>query len=431
MKPLGSEEANMKIENDLNLNLNMFQSISIALRSITANKLRASLTMLGVIIGVMAVVAMLSVGRGAQSAITNQITSIGTNLLYIRAGATQSSGVKTAEGSATTLTKEDAAALEGLANIVGVAPQAESFGQLAYLANNSNARVLGITPEYLDTMNVKLASGEFISEANVTASSAVVVLGSSTATTLFDTADPIGQSIRISGQNFRVIGVMEAKGGTGFMNTDTQVYVPITTAMTRLARQGQFRGGNSVSVINVKITDSVKQDEVIAAISAVLRERHHIQTTDDFNITSQQDVLDAANEVTGTLTLFLGGIAAISLIVGGIGIMNIMLVSVTERTREIGIRKAIGARRIDILTQFLTEAMILSLSGGIIGVALGALVARLISGMSVGTSTISTVVEPDSVILAVLFSAAVGLFFGSYPANRAASLHPIEALRYE
>ena len=421
----------MKIENDLYLNLNMFQSIRIALRSITANKLRASLTMLGVIIGVMAVVAMLSVGRGAQSAITNQITSIGTNLLYIRAGATQSSGVKTAEGSATTLTKEDAAALEGIANIIGVAPQAESFGQLAYLANNSNARVLGITPEYLDTMNVKLASGEFISEANVTASSAVVVLGSSTATSLFDTADPIGQSIRISGQNFRVIGVMESKGGTGFMNTDTQVYVPITTAMTRLARQGQFRGGNSVSVINVKITDSAKQDEVIEAISTVLRERHHIQTTDDFNITSQQDVLDAANEVTGTLTLFLGGIAAISLIVGGIGIMNIMLVSVTERTREIGIRKAIGARRSDILTQFLTEAMILSLSGGIVGVALGALVARLISGMSVGTSTISTVVEPDSVILAVLFSAAVGLFFGSYPANRAASLHPIEALRYE
>ena len=407
------------------------ESMRIALRSISANKLRAGLTMLGIIIGVMSVIAMLSIGRGTQASITDQITSIGTNLLYVRPGSTQSSGVRSAEGSATTLTKEDAAALEDLPYIVGVAPQVESFGQLAYLGNNTNARVLGVTPEYLDAMNTKLASGEFVSSANVTANSAVVVLGSETATTLFDTADPVGQTIRINGQNFRVVGVMEAKGGTGFMNADTQVYVPLTTAMTRLARTGQFRGGNTVSVINVKISDMAMQDTVVQEISEVLRERHHIQLTDDFNITSQQDVLDAANQVTGTLTLFLGGVAAISLIVGGIGIMNIMLVSVTERTREIGIRKAVGARRSDILTQFLTEAMILSLAGGLIGVALGALIARLISGMSIGTSTLNTVVDLDSILLAVLFSAGVGLFFGSYPANRAASLHPIDALRYE
>jgi len=200
--------------------------------------------------------------------------------------------------------------------------------------------------------------------------------------------------------------------------------------MTRLARAGQFRGGNSVSVINVKITSTTMQETVVTEIGDVLRERHRV-ATDDFNITSQQDILNAANQVTGTLTLFLGGIAAISLIVGGIGIMNIMLVSVTERTREIGIRKAVGARKRDILTQFLTEAMILSLSGGIIGVLLGALIAKLISGMSVGTTTLTTSVELDSVLLAVVFSAAVGLFFGSYPANRAANLHPIDALRYE
>jgi putative ABC transport system permease protein len=374
---------------------------------------------------------MLSIGRGAQAAITSQITSIGTNLLYIRPGSTQSSGVRTAEGTATTLTKEDAAALEGLAYIVGVAPQVESFGQMVYLGNNTNSRVLGVTPEYLDTMNTKLASGEFISAANVTANSAVVVLGAQAATTLFDTADPVGQTIRINNQVFRVIGVMESKGGTGFMNTDTQVYVPLTTAMTRLSRAGQFRGGNTVSVINVKITDYAMQDTVVQEISEVLRERHHVQAEDDFNITSQQDVLDAANQVTGTLTLFLGGIAAISLIVGGIGIMNIMLVSVTERTHEIGIRKAVGARRRDILAQFLTEAMTLSLVGGLIGVLLGAVAARMISGMSVGTTTLNTVVDIDAVLLAVLFSAGVGLFFGSYPANRAAGLHPIDALRYE
>ncbi len=412
------------------MRITFLPSLRIALHSISANKLRAGLTMLGIIIGVMAVVAMLSIGRGAQSAITDQITSIGTNLLYVRAGATQSGGVRTAEGSSTTLTKEDGAALEGLPYIVGVAPQVESFGQLVYLGNNTNSRVLGITPEYLDVMNAKLASGEFVSASNVTANSAVVVLGSETATTLFDTADPVGQSIRINGQTFRVIGVMEKKGGSGIANTDTQVYVPLTTAMTRLARGGQFRGGNSVSVINIKITDYAMQDTVVQEISDVLRERHHV-TTDDFNITSQQDILNTATQVTGTLTIFLGGIAAISLIVGGIGIMNIMLVSVTERTREIGIRKAVGARRWDILSQFLTEAMIQSLAGGIIGVLCGALIAQVISGMSIGSTTLTTVVAPDSVILAVLFSAAVGLFFGSYPANRAAGLHPIDALRYE
>ena len=411
--------------------MNFKETLRVALRSLSANKMRSGLTMLGIIIGVMAVIAMLSIGRGTQASITDQINSMGTNLLYVRSGSTSSSGVRTAEGSAATLTKEDATALEGLANIVAVAPQVESFGQLAYLGSNTNGRVIGITPEYLDAMNIKLASGDFVSAQNVTANSAVVVIGSEIATTLFDTADPIGQSIRINGQTFRVIGVMESKGGTGFMNSDTQVYVPLTTAMTRLSRTGQYRGGNSVSVINVKITDSSVQDTAIQAISEVLRDRHHIQFEDDFNISSQQDVLNTASSVAGTLTIFLGGLAAISLIVGGIGIMNIMLVSVTERTREIGLRKALGARRRDILIQFLMEAMILSLVGGLIGILLGVLIAQLISGVSVGSTSLRTVVDPDSVLLAIVFSAGIGLFFGSYPANRAASLHPIEALRFE
>ncbi|MGE5262405.1 MAG: ABC transporter permease [Acidobacteriota bacterium] len=410
--------------------MNILESARIALRSLSANKLRSGLTMLGIIIGVMAVIAMLSIGRGAQAAITNQINSIGTNLLYVRPGAPVQGGVRAAEGSAATLTLEDGQALDGLPGVVAVSPEVDSFGQLAYLGNNANGRIIGVTPEYLDTLNGSVADGEFISSANVTARSAVTVLGAQIATQLYDTASPVGQSVRINGQTFRVIGVMQAKGGTGFLNQDTQVFVPITTAMSRLSRGGQFRGGNSVNVLNVKITDTSIQDSVIQDIGDVLRQRHRVQFQDDFNIQSQQDILNTANQVTGTLTLFLGGVAAISLIVGGIGIMNIMLVSVTERTREIGLRKAVGARKRDILAQFLTEATVLSLSGGIIGIIFGALIARLISNLP-GNTTFTTVVDLDSILLAVLFSAGIGLFFGSYPANRAASLHPIDALRYE
>ncbi len=410
--------------------MNILESMRIALRSISANKLRSMLTMLGIIIGVMSVVTMLSIGRGMQAAVTNQINSIGTNLLYIRPGSTNEGGVRSAQGNAATLTMEDGQALVGLDNIVAVAPEVDSFGQIAYLGNNDNARIIGATPEYQDTMNVTLAEGDFVSAANVTARSAVVVLGAQVATDLFDTGDPVGQSVRINGQTFRVIGVMAAKGGTGALNVDMQVYVPLTTAMSRLSRGGNFRGGNTVNVINVKITDSSVQNDVVQNISAVLDQRHHV-SQDDFNIQSQQDILNTANQVTGILTIFLGGVAAISLIVGGIGIMNIMLVSVTERTREIGIRKAIGAHKRDILAQFLTEATILSLGGGLIGILIGMVIARVISGIQMGTTTLTTVVDLDAVLLAVVFSAGVGLFFGSYPANRAASLHPIDALRYE
>ncbi len=411
--------------------MNIWMSVRIALRSLSANKLRAALTMLGIIIGVMAVIAMLSIGRGAQAAITAQINSIGTNLLFVRPGALQQGGVRTAEGSAATLTLDDAEALAGLQDIVGVAPQVDSFGQIVYLGNNANARILGVTPEYVDTMNASVADGDFITAANVTARAPVVVLGSQIATTLFNDSEPVGQSVRLNNQTFRVIGVMTSKGGTGFLNQDTQVFVPITTATSRLNRGGQFRGGNTVQVINVKITDTSAQDSAIQGISDVLRDRHRVVFQDDFNIQSQQDILNTANQVTGILTIFLGGIAGISLVVGGIGIMNIMLVSVTERTREIGIRKAVGARKRDILAQFLTEATILSVAGGLIGILFGAIIARVISGINLGTSTLNTVVDLDSVLLAVGFSVAVGLFFGSYPANRAASLHPIDALRYE
>lgn len=411
--------------------MNLWMSVQIALRSLGANKLRASLTMLGIIIGVMSVIAMLSIGRGAQAAITAQINSIGTNLLFVTPGAPQTGGVRAAAGSAVSLTIDDSNALVGLQDVVGVAPTVDSFGQIVYLGNNANARILGVTPEYVDTMNASVADGEFISAANVTGRSAVVVLGSQIATNLFNDSEPVGQSVRLNNQTFRVIGVMTSKGGTGFLNQDLQIFVPLTTAISRLNRGNQFRGGNSVQDINVKITDSSVQNDVVQEISDVLRERHRVVFQDDFQIQSQQDILNTANQVTGVLTIFLGGVAGISLIVGGIGIMNIMLVSVTERTREIGIRKAVGARRRDIMAQFLTEATILSVMGGLIGILFGAIIARLISGINLGSSTLNTVVDLDSVLLAVGFSVAVGLFFGSYPANRAAGLHPIDALRYE
>lgn len=410
--------------------MNIGQSVRIALRSIGANKLRAGLTMLGIIIGVMAVITMLSIGRGMQNTVVQQINSIGTNLLFIRPGNTQQGGVRQAE-TAATLTLDDAEAISTLPNIVAVAPTIEGAGQFAYLGNNTVGRIIGVTPDYIDAMNITLAAGEFIMPSHVTARSSVVVLGAGIASALFDTADPIGQTIRVSGQNFRVIGVLEPKGGTSFFNQDMQAFVPITTAGTRLIGGQRFRGGNVVSLINVKITDTSVQEAVIQDITAVLRERHRIIFQDDFTIQSQQDILNTLNQITDAFTIFLGGIAGISLIVGGIGIMNIMLVSVTERTREIGLRKAVGARKRDILIQFLTEATVLSLVGGIVGILFGALVAQLISGVSIGNTRLQTAIEPDAILLAVVFSAAVGLFFGIYPANRAASLHPIEALRYE
>ena len=409
----------------------MSSAVRVALRALGANKLRTTLTMLGIIIGVAAVIALVSIGRGAQAAITAQIQSIGTNLLYVRPGSSQQGGVAAAQGTSGTLTAEDGDALIGLDGIVGIAPEVDSFGQIAYQGTNLNARVLGITPDYENFANFHPAEGDFISASNVTARSLVACLGSAVADSLFAGQDPVGQTIRINGNPFRVICVMQPKGGTGFLNQDNQVLLPLTTAQTRLGRGGRFRGGNNVDVLNVQLTDASIGPQVTEEIAAVLRDRHHVTFQDDFQITSQQDILNTANQVTGTLTLFLGGVAAISLIVGGIGIMNIMLVSVTERTREIGIRKAVGAKRRDILAQFLTEATVLSVVGGMLGTLLGWGISRLIGNVSLGAAPITPQVGPDAVILAVGFSIGIGVFFGIYPALRASALNPIEALRYE
>ena len=413
--------------------MDLMESVRIALRSLAANKLRSALTMLGIIIGVAAVIALMGVGRGAQAAIDSQIKSLGTNLLFVSPGAVSSEGVRQAQGTAQSLTYEDAIALsdpQNLPAVAAVAPEVRAVGQVVYQGNNVNTQIVGVTPEYGPVRNYNVQSGEFINQANVNSRSLVAVLGANVANTLFNGGDPVGQSIRINNVTFRVIGLLESKGGSGFGNQDDQVLVPLTTAQSRLQRS-RSGAGNVVSQISVQVADSNQMDLAIQQISEVLRVRHHVRYEDDFTIRSQQDMLASANQITGVLTLFLGGVAGISLLVGGIGIMNIMLVSVTERTREIGIRKAIGATRSNVLAQFLTEATILSVLGGLIGIAVGAGIARLIAGFPMGSVTLKPVVALDSILLATLFSLMVGLFFGIYPAFRAARLNPIDALRYE
>lgn len=416
--------------------MNVFESVRLAWHSLGANKLRSTLTALGIIIGVAAVIALLSLGRGVQASITNQIESIGTNLLYVRPGSQTQGGVRAEAGSAVTLTTEDANALADPANVpdaVAVAPVVNSFGQVTYLSQNTRTQIYGVTPEFAQVRNYQVEYGEFIQPSQVQGRLPVAVLGYTTATTLFsDPASAVGQNIRINGQAFRVIGVLAPKGTTGgFLSQDDLVMAPLTTVQSRLFRGPNFGGGDSVSLINVQVADQSKLDQATQEIADTLRQRHHILYEDDFTITSQQDILNTALQVTGVMTLFLGGIAAISLLVGGIGIMNIMLVTVTERTREIGIRKAVGARRRDILAQFLTEAVMLSVLGGVLGISVGWGISRLLGNVQLGTTAVTPVVGVDAVLMATLFSMAVGIFFGIYPASRAAGLNPIEALRYE
>ncbi len=415
--------------------MNAAQTVRTALAALTANKMRSSLTVLGVIIGVTAVISLMSIGRGSQAAITSRIESLGTNLLFVRPGASTEAGVRGAQGSAVSLTLEDAEALASPAlapSVAGVAPEVQTFAQVIAGRNNTRTQVVGVTPEYQFVRNFPVAEGNFISTSNVQSRSMVVVLGSNVAETLFGQISPVGQSIKISGLQFKVIGVLKSKGGTGFGNADDVVLAPITTVQARLFRQRTAAGAQSVQTINVQAVSAKETDNAIQQISAILRQRHRIVVgEDDFTVTSQQETITALQESTQVWVVFLGAIAGISLLVGGIGIMNIMLVSVTERTREIGIRKAVGAKRRDILLQFLLEAALLSLTGGGIGVLVGGGVSHFVSGLNLGGQAIQTVVSADIVILAVSVSAAIGILFGLYPAYRAARLNPIEALRYE
>ncbi len=405
-----------------------------AVSSLATHKLRAGLTLLGVVIGIAAVITLMAIGRGVQATITQRIESLGTNLLFVRPGEISQRGVSGGQGSAATLTMEDAAALTDplfAPSVSAVAPELSTTGQVVAGRSNTSTRIYGITPEYFTVRNFELSSGNFISGGHVRNGSQVAVLGSEVAETLFGLRDPVGQHVRINGRQFDVIGVLESKGGSGWFSLDDQVLVPITTAYHRLASQRTAQGGLSVQTINVQVRDVEDMDLAIQEVAMVLRLRHRITGDDDFFITSQQETIEALEETTGTFVVFLAAIASISLLVGGIGIMNIMLVSVTERTREIGIRKAMGARYRDIMLQFISEATLLSLGGGATGVLLGLLLSWLLNGRSLLGQPTQTSFSTETALMAMLVSAGIGLFFGIYPAMRAARLHPIEALRSE
>jgi len=400
-----------------------------ALESLSSNKLRSILTVLGIVIGVAAVISLLAIGNGATAAITSQIESIGTNLIFISPGSFQQGGVASAAGSAATLTTNDATALSQLQGVVGVAPLIENRVQIVYRGQNTNTRVVGTTPPYQTMTNLSLSDGSFFSDANENAYSSVVVLGSAVAEQLFPNGQTaVGQLVTLNGLPFQVIGVLQSKGGTGFFNQDDQIFVPLSTAQLRLVGNTNFGQGNVVNSIDVEVD---KPSDVTLVTNEINQTLTGLLGSSNFSVTSQQDVLNTVTQTTAVLTLFLGGVAGISLLVGGIGIMNIMLTTVTERTREIGLRKALGARRADILQQFLVESVVLSVLGGVIGIVVGWLLAHIMGSVQLGGSAITPVVSVSSILLATLFSMAVGLFFGIYPANRAAGLEPVEALRTE
>lgn len=396
-----------------------------AFSSLLSSKLRSGLTILGIVIGVASVIAMLAVGRGAQASINSSIESIGTNLLFVSSGAT---GVTRAQ----ILTLADATALLDPLNVpdvAAVAPIIQTRTFVSYSGTTTNTSILGTTPTYQSLQSLTLTEGTFITEAQVTARSSVAVLGSDAATTIFGTTtDVVGKTIRIQGITFKVIGVLASKGGSALGSQDSNIIIPITTAQSRLTRRGV---SNGVDQIYVQATQSDTVDAAVSEITQILMTRHKV-TTADFTITNQKDMLTTASTITNTLTLFLGGIGGISLLVGGIGIMNIMFVTVTERTREIGLRKALGARRIDIMIQFLMESAVLSLVGGVIGLGVAWVISQIVARIAASSGTSFTpVIGWDIVLLATLFSAAIGIFFGLYPSSRAASLEPVEALRTE
>jgi len=407
------------------------ESIRIALGALLSNKLRAILTMLGIIIGVAAVITLMSVGKGVELLVQESFESIGTNLLYVFPGSLQGS----TSSQQPELTMGDYQAIADpflVPDATSVAPELSSRADVVAGRRDIRTEVAGVTPDYAAVRNKNVSLGDFISEGDVNARSRIAVLGSGAYENLFEEGTyPIGQTIKINRIAFRVVGVLEEQGGAAFGTEDNVIYVPLTTAQTRLYSWFRSRSGDPLlSAVYVQVANESFMDQTVQDITNLLRQRHEItfRDEDDFTIINQTDLVSIFGDITGVLTIFLGAIAAISLLVGGIGIMNIMLVSVTERTREIGIRKAVGAKRRDILLQFLVEAVTLSLVGGLVGVGLGLMGSRFVGSLA---DNLTTVITPDVVLLSTGVSAAVGLLFGIYPAFRAARLNPIDALRYE
>ena len=422
--------------------MSLLNTIRTAFIALAANTMRSSLTMLGIIIGVSAVITLMAVGQGAQKGVTERIRGLGSNLLFIRPGNvdTSDAGRAVAEGQTLTLMDTDAYAMndpERFPYVEGVAPQVTFDAQVIAGSRNTRTNITGTTPDYQFVRDFYAAEGLFITEDDVTRKGLVAVLGSRAATDLFGDSNPIGRTIRLAvgpggfiNFTFRVIGVMEARGASATSDEDDWVFIPLPTMQARIPFLRNPQGLSNVMQITVKVKDSGQFDRAEKEIAELLRERHKVKT-DDFTIRSQEDLITTATDVSETLTILLGSIAGISLLVGGIGIMNIMLVSVTERTREIGIRKAVGATRRDIMMQFLVEALTVTMLGGGIGVALGITLAKLANGQTVASQDVQTVISPLAVILAFGVSAAIGIFFGLYPAFRASRLNPSEALRHE
>ncbi|MEI7765289.1 MAG: ABC transporter permease [bacterium] len=395
--------------------------------ALTGNKIRTGLTMLGIIIGIGSVIAMTAIGQGAQNSISSSIESIGANLVMVMPGAQRSfGGASGGRGGAQSLTVADADAIEtSVSGVAGVVREVTSRKQVVATGTNTNTNIIGTEPSYSTVRNVAIDEGSFITAQNVTSGTKVAVLGPTTRDDLFgtDATGVVGQKIRISGAEYKIVGITVAKGGSGFSNSDDAIYIPYTTA------QRYLTGNKYLSEIDVSAESSNASAQVQTDITSLLTQRHNItdSTKIDFNTMNQADIIATASSVTSTFTALLAAIAGISLLVGGIGIMNMMLTTVTERTREIGLRKAIGAKRRDINFQFLTEAVVLTFVGGFLGIVLGWLIAFIISYLGIVQASVSV----SSVLLAFGVSALIGIVFGYYPARHASSLNPIDALRFE
>ena len=409
--------------------MNLFENIKIALRALAANKMRSILTMLGIIIGVGAVVALLSIGEGATASITSSVEGLGSNLVSVMPGRIFRASEGNSE-NARLYYSDYEALISNPANMRFIAPAFQSLGTVKFGDKSTQVSVAGITPEYREVRSYEIEQGRFIKDVDRDQNAQVAVLGAQTAKDLFGQLNPIGQRIKINNNTFEVVGTLKEKGSAGFGSADDIVLTPLETAYTKLfGIAAEENGQRLLSQISISAVNSDKVDNVLAQVTFLLRKQHSLApgTDDDFTAMSQNQFLSTLSTITTTLTIFLGAIAAISLLVGGIGIMNIMLVSVTERTREIGLRKAVGAKRSTILMQFLVETVTLSVIGGLLGITLGATIAYVFTALDLIEASLSL----NTVALAFFFASAVGIFFGLYPAVRASRLRPIEALRYE